>query len=51
MGKYVCDIGGITTASYLDVEGKSFSTFFFFQNRLILGRDFYDIFLPNVLST
>ena len=29
MGKYVCDIGGITTASYLDVEGKSFLTFFF----------------------
>jgi hypothetical protein len=22
MGKYVCDIEGITTAAYLDVEGK-----------------------------
>ena len=33
MGKYVADIGGITTAAFLDVDGKNnvlhFYTFFY----------------------
>ena len=48
MGKYVADIGGVTTAAFLDVDGKNNVCYYYTLKYLIMPL--YKLFIHIILD-